>query len=227
MTDSVRFAGLMIIRLFVFAQDVEVLDEGTHGREGLLITIVRTELDIGIEEVLPLAPGNRERLDTGEVHVIERQDREDVRQGSRLVGQSETDGRLVNLILRHFQGIVEDQEAGEILLIGFNAGPEDLQAEQFGGQFRGHGADAPELLLRHVGRTFRRILRLHQMDPGTLPLEERAGLVDGHVMRPHLPDIPERLAGKGHQVLTDPEIHLSLDLPVILAEQFEIMDQSA
>lgn len=65
------------------------------------------------------------------------------------------------------------------------------------------------------------------MDPGGLLLEKGARLVDGHVVCPHFADVFQGLSGQGHQVLLDTQIHLALDLPVILAQEFEIMDETA
>ena len=75
---------------------------------------------------------NRQRLDPGEVHVVEGQDGQNLGKGTRLVRESEAEGRLVDPVLRNRKRIVQDEESGEILLVGLDAGGKYLQAVLLG-----------------------------------------------------------------------------------------------
>ena len=57
--------------------------------------------------------------------------------------------------------------------------------------------------------------------------EERTGLVDGHIVCPHLPYVLYPLTRQGHQILPDAEKHLPLYLDVMLSEQFKVGKQTS
>ena len=148
-------------------------------------------------------------------------------QGTGLVGQREAERGLVDGLLGYPDGVVQDEEAGEIFVVGFDLRSEDFQSEFLGGEGRGNGPYALQPFTGDVRGAFGRIFAFDHLDPGALSFEEGAGLVDGHVVGADFPDVFHFLSGKGHEVLVNLQIDLSLDLLGILAKEVEVGQQSA
>ena len=150
-----------------------------------------------------------------------------MRQGARLVGQREAQGGLVDDIGRYLDGIVQDQEPRIVMMVGLDVRGQDFQPEHLGREDGSHCTDTFLPAGSQVRGALRRILGLDHPDPGCVPFEETARLVDGHVVGMDLPDIVDFLTGQGHQVLVDRQINLTFDPPGVAAEQVVVRQQAA
>ena len=143
------------------------------------------------------------------------------------MGQGKAERGLVDTFFRNVHPLVQDDETGEILLIGFDALTEHVKSVHLRREERGDGPDALQPFPGHLGRALGRIFALDHLDPGTFPLEEIAGLVDGHIVRPDLPDILRALSRQGEEVLLDAQVDFPFNLPGMVPEQFKISHQTA
>ena len=141
-----------------------------------------------------------------------------MREGTGLVGKGETKRGLVYLLFGNLQRIIHYEETREIVLVGLDLRSQDFKAVLLRGNHGSHGADPFQALSGNLDGASGRIFRLHKIYPGTVGLEEIPGLVDGHVMRTHLADVLDLLPRKGHKILVDGKIHLTLNLLRVFPE---------
>ena len=71
--------------LLVFAEDFEAFGEGGDGVDGLAVSCVVGEDEVGVEHVLPFLSDDGEGLDFGEVEFVETQDAEHLAERALLV----------------------------------------------------------------------------------------------------------------------------------------------
>ena len=122
--------------------------------------------------------------------------------------------------------VIQNQKPSKILLICLDAVCQNFQIVKISGEFRSYSSNSQQIILCYISCAFRCILRLHQPYPRVI-LEEFSSLVYCHVMRAHLLYVLYLLTRKRHEILLDPEKHLSLDLSVIFAEKLKVRKQSS
>ena len=142
------------------------------------------------------------------------------------MGQRETKRRLISLVPRDGDRVVEDKESREILLIRLYTFRQDLKAVLLGREFRRYSADTLKPLGSDVDSALGSVLRLNHLYPWAVLLEIPSGLVDCHIVGPYFPNVLHSLAWNSHKILMDRDIHLTLYLIRVGAQKFKIGKQS-
>ena len=127
-----RVSDLRIGTFGIFAQDAEVAGQRAGCIDGLPVSHGVVESDVDVELILPFAADDRQGLDFREVDVVEREYGEDLREASLGVTERETSEALLVRAGSWNSGgaahVGEDQEAGKVVFVGFDAALEDFEA---------------------------------------------------------------------------------------------------
>lgn len=59
---------------FIFAQNLEIAEQGAHGFDSLTVADEIVECQVDVEAVLPLAADDGRRMDFCQIYIVERQD---------------------------------------------------------------------------------------------------------------------------------------------------------
>jgi len=184
------------------------------------------EAQVDEEDILPRATVDRARLDLGEVEAGPTEGFERAEEGAGTMLQREGDAKFVSAG-RSFGGrAYEGQEAGVVVGMVLDARDEDLCAVLSGGkgwgdagrvaQTRGHEVlDAAGGVVERDGGDVR---------VGTEPV---AALRERDGVREDLPDVRERDAGGGDDIVTDTEQALAGGDEVVGEEQVEVLGDRA
>ena len=145
------------------------------------------------------------------------------------MGEHQQEGGLVRELLLvhllHHFAITDDQEAGEVTFVGFDALSEDLQSVDLSRQFAADSRLAHQFLLGHHPRTRCGIVVLHSLEV-TVLLEEVLALHQGDGVRVDLLDIGDVLVRKGNQVVLDAQFLFPGDAQPAVRQQCVVLQQA-
>lgn len=218
------------IRAFgIFAQDPEVAGQRPGGVDGLPVAEPVVERHVDVEPVLPFAADDRQGLDLREVDFVERKDGQDFREASLRVAEREDQRRLVGV--RRVgklpgPGVVgQQQEAREVVLVGFDAALEDFEPVHLGSLGSADRRGARQAFFGNLPGAVGGVGPLDDLQPGPR-LEKLPALHQGDGVRVHFADLVERLPGQRGDDVRDAQLLLSHDAGVALLEQFVVGQQA-
>ena len=187
--------------------------------------IVARGRQIRVEEVLPLAAGNRPRFELRQIDAAQREHAERLEERARLVGEREDERRLVGRRRRQ-RPVADDQEPRDVVLVVLNRRPERHQAEHFGGARRRDRRGIVHLFVGDQLRAARRVVGRNHLDAGQRP-EEPIALRQRLRVRIDPAHPLHRAARQREKVVLDPQLHLAHDRQMMLEEQVEVAVDAA
>ena len=156
--------------LLVFSEHLDLLHQWGDGIDALAIAGQVIKGEIHVEEIFPLMPDVRQRLNLCEIDVVEAQDGEHLGERALVVGEAEDDARLVGLLYRAKQGcllrIAAHEESGIVVRIVVDALLQHLHAIHLGCIARADGCPSMHLVLGDIGCRTCGILCLHSLEVG-------------------------------------------------------------
>ena len=219
-----------LLLLLVLAQDLDFLHERRDGVDALAVSGQVVEGEVHVEEILPLMAHDGQRLDLGQVDVVEAQDGEHLRQRPLVVGEAEDDARLVGLLDRteesRLLGVAHHEEPREVVRIVVDAFLQHLHAIHLGCVRRADGRPPSHVVLGDIGSRACGILRLHRLEVGMVG-EKLAALHQGHRMRMHFLEGAPVVLGQTADAVLDVEPVLPHHGGAALPEQLVVVEQTA
>ncbi len=225
--SSVKDFGILL----VLAQYLEVGGKGPYGVQGIAVLDVVVEGQVDEKPVLELAADDGHALYLGEVHAVEGEDGEHFGQRTLCVTHAEVDAGLVDFVALDGQDrcelVLQNEETGEVALVGLYPAGQYLHAVQVGGILRADGGMANQVaLFDDLGRTCR-IGHLGYLDIGQARLQEDLALTQGYRVRIDLDEVVHLRARQSAQDVADVQAMLAHNLQLRVAQQFVVLQQVA
>ena len=219
-----------LFTFLIFSQHHYLLHERRNGVYALAVSGEVVEGEVYVEEVFPFMPDVWQRLDLGEIDVVETQDGEHLGERSLIVSQTEDDARLVGLFDGTEQGcllrIADHEKPGVVVRIVVDAFLQHLHAVHVGGVRRADGCPSPHLVLGDVGCRACGIFCLHRLEVGMVG-QELAALHEGYRMGVNLLQGAPVVFWQTADAVLYVELVLAYHGGSALPEQFVIVEQTA
>ena len=219
-----------LFTFLIFSQHHYLLHERRNGVYALAVPGEVVEGEVYVEEVFPLMSDVWQRLDLGEIDVVETQDGEHLGERSLFVRQTEDDARLVGLFDGTEQGcllrIADHEKPGVVVRIVVDVFLQHLHAVHVGGVRRADGCPSPHLVVGDVGCRACGIFCLHRLEVGMVG-QELAALHEGYRMGVNLLQGAPVVFWQTADAVLYMELVLAYHGGSALSEQFVIVEQTA
>ena len=219
-----------LFTFLIFSQHHYLLHERRNGVYALAVSGEVVEGEVYVEEVFPFMPDVWQRLDLGEIDVVETQDGEHLGERSLIVSQTEDDARLVGLFDGTEQGcllrIADHEESGVVVRIVVDVFLQHLHTVHVGSVRRADGCPSPYLVLGDVGCRACGIFCLHRLEVGMVG-QELAALHEGYRMGVNLLQGAPVVFWQTADAVLYVELVLAYHGGSALPEQFVIVEQTA
>ena len=232
MTDSGcdRVSDRGIGAFGIFAEDAEVAGQRTCCIDGLPVAEGVVERYVDVELVLPFASDDRQRLDLREVDVVEREDGQHLREASLRVAEREDERGLVRaggiVELRGARFVGQDQEAGEVVLVGLDAASEDFETVHLRGVGPADGGRSREVFFGDFPGASGGVVAFDDFQ-GRAAFEELAALHQRNGVRMNFADFVECLPGERCDDVGDAEFLLADDAGAAALQEFVVGEQAS
>ena len=201
-----------------------------YGIKRLAVAGIVGKRQVDVEKIFPFASDNREGLNLGKVHLVEREDGEDFREAPRRVRHGEDERRLVlDRILLHLVGrppVGDGEEAGEVPLVRLDALGQNLHAVDLGGVLATDGGVSLQLVLGNpLGAACRVFLLDHfGVRDG---VEELGALHQGNRVGINFFDVCQLRPRQGYERMRDAQLVFPDDLEAALANQLVVLQEAS
>ncbi len=225
--SSVKDFGVLL----VLAQYLEVGGKWPDGIQSIAVLYVVVEGQVDEEPVLELTADDGHALYLGEIHAVEGENGEHFGQRTLCVTHAEVNAGLVDFVTSDGQDrcelILQDEEAGEVALVGLYPAGQYLHAVQVGGILRADGGMADQVaLFDDLGRTCR-VGHLGYLDIGQAGLQEDLALAQSYRVGIDLDEVVHLRARQSAQDVADVQAVLARNLQLRVAQQLVVLQEVA